>query len=167
MTKPRNFRFVAALAIGAILAAGPALASSISGTVTFQGDVFSASPIPGIAYSDLVVSSGPGIASSGGGEHCTIDTNGSAPVDALGAYPASGTLAVGLTIDVDKLRDIRLRRAEEDRNPGQAYTSGSVIKEEIEWAYGLFMEIGCPIVDVTNHAVEETAALVLKALNLR
>ena len=74
---------------------------------------------------------------------------------------------VALTIEADKLRDIRLKRAEEDRNPGHAYTDLNSIQEELRWSYSLFMEWGCPIVDVTHHAVEETAALVLKALCLR
>jgi len=74
---------------------------------------------------------------------------------------------VGLTIEADKLREIRLKRAEEDRNPGHGYTDRNTIEKELEWAYSLFMEWGCPVVDVTHHAVEETAALVLKALCLR
>ncbi len=74
---------------------------------------------------------------------------------------------VGLTIDPEKLREIRLRRAHEECIPGTDYASLVVIKREQEYADSLFLELDCPTVDVTNHAVEETAALVLKALHLR
>lgn len=74
---------------------------------------------------------------------------------------------VGLTIDPEKLREIRIRRAHHDRIPGDSYTDHETIVDEVRWARALFTKLGCPVVDVTNHAVEETAALVLKALHLR
>jgi cysteine-rich repeat protein len=86
----------AALLLGS--GAGPALADSVSGTITLEGSVQFANPIPSIDFSDLTVSSGPGIEATGNGVNCSIDSAGSAPVGALGAYPDSGTLSVGLTI---------------------------------------------------------------------
>jgi hypothetical protein len=75
--------------------------------------------------------------------------------------------AVGLIIDPFKLREIRLKRAIEKKIPGSDYTGLRSIEEELKLSHNLFLELGCPIVDVTNHAIEETAALVLKALHLR
>lgn len=92
--------FGAALAATFVLTAAvpPAFASDVTGTVTFAGNTVLPSPIAGIAYTDLTVSSGPGIEATGNGQQCAVDTNGSAPVGALGAYPDSGTLSVTLTI---------------------------------------------------------------------
>ena len=74
---------------------------------------------------------------------------------------------VGLTINPERLRGIRLQRAREEKLPGPAYIDPSSIEEEIRRSLSLYLELNCPVVDVTQHAVEETAALVLKALNLR
>lgn len=73
----------------------------------------------------------------------------------------------GLLIKPYKLREIRLRRATEEKIPGEDYTDLRSIEEELKQAHLLYLELNCPIVDVTDHAVEETAALVLKALRLR
>jgi regulator of PEP synthase PpsR (kinase-PPPase family) len=74
---------------------------------------------------------------------------------------------VGLTIEPDKLQEIRLRRAYQDRIPGSDYTNLASICDELRWAQRVFTRIQCPVIDVTNHAIEETAALVLKALKFR
>ncbi len=91
------FRAIAAFVVFAG-SAPAARASDITGTVAFEGDVQFVQPIAGIDLSDLVVTSGPGIEATGNGEHCSIDVDGGAPVDGLGAYPASGALSVQLTI---------------------------------------------------------------------
>lgn len=74
---------------------------------------------------------------------------------------------VGLTIDPEKLTQVRKGRAKQENIPNSDYTNASSIEEEVKAALNFFLEIGCPIIDVTNHAVEETAALILKALELR
>lgn len=74
---------------------------------------------------------------------------------------------VGLTIDPEKLREIRLRRAQQEKIPGQDYSDLNKIKHELSAAELLFSELKCPVIDVTHHAVEETAAMVLKVLDLR
>lgn len=100
MSKLRIDHFTAAIAAITLLAGSsvPAQALDVTGTITLQGNVVFAAPIPGIALTDLTVSSGPGIEAIGNGQQCSIDAAGSAPVDALGAYPASGALSVTLTI---------------------------------------------------------------------
>ena len=77
----------------------PAAASLVSGTVTFQGIAVLAWPIAGIGETDLVVSSGPGIAATVGGETCTVVSGGSAAVGAGGTYPDIGSLSVAIEIE--------------------------------------------------------------------
>src|SRR5215207_9633243 len=95
---PSQLGFASALVAAAIVFPLTAQATDVQGTVTFQGNVVFDQPIAGITLDDLTTSSGPGIEATGNGEHCTIRSNGSAPVDALGAYPEAGTLSVGIEI---------------------------------------------------------------------
>lgn len=74
---------------------------------------------------------------------------------------------VGLTIQPERLAAIRKLRAEHDGIPGTEYTSLEAICRELDIANRLFLRLHCPVIDVTNHAVEETGALVLKALHQR
>jgi regulator of PEP synthase PpsR (kinase-PPPase family) len=74
---------------------------------------------------------------------------------------------VGLTIDPEKLLRVRKVRCEQENIPNGSYLDESAIKEEIRQAYLFFLKIGCPIVDVTSRAVEETAAVILEELCLR
>ena len=71
--------------------------------------------------------------------------------------------AVGLTIKADHLYEIRRERL---RTMGLAqtaeYANYDRILEEIEYAIRIMRKIGCPIIDVTNKATEETAAKVLE-----
>jgi hypothetical protein len=70
---------------------------------------------------------------------------------------------VGLTVRWSLLAEIRKERLKtlglsEDvdyANPGR-------IADELEYASGIMRRIGCPIIDVTNKAVEETASRVLE-----
>lgn len=73
--------------------------------------------------------------------------------------------AVGLTIDPQHLVGIRRERLKAiGLSPDSSYASPERIQREIEYAHGIFRELGCPVVDVTNRAVEETAAKVLQML---
>lgn len=78
-----------------------------------------------------------------------------------------GLKIAGLMIAPEKLREIRMQRADQDRIPGTDYTNLDSIRAELDWAHSLMLELGCPVIDVTHLAVEETAAHVLKALHLR
>jgi len=95
--KTMAFRLLMAAML--VTAASPsAFATTISGTVTFQGNVVFVAPIPGITETDITVSSGPGIQPTGNGEHCDIVANDTADVAAGGAYPDTGSLSVGIEI---------------------------------------------------------------------
>lgn len=70
---------------------------------------------------------------------------------------------IGLRIDPMALRCIREERL---RTLGLAvgadYAEPARIEREVEHADGVFRRLGCPVVDVTSRAVEETASRVLE-----
>lgn len=70
---------------------------------------------------------------------------------------------IGLTIKPDLLFEIRKERL---RAMGLAQTADYAnyqrILEELDYADEIMRKIGCPIIDVTNKATEETAAKVLE-----
>lgn len=68
----------------------------------------------------------------------------------------------GLRISPDKLNQIRRERLISlGLNDKAIYANIERIKEEIEFFDGLVEKIGCPVIDVTNKAVEETANVIL------
>jgi regulator of PEP synthase PpsR (kinase-PPPase family) len=75
-----------------------------------------------------------------------------------------------LTIDPDSLSEIRknrLLRLGADKHQGD-YAEHTKIVEEIEWANGIFKENKrWPIYNVTDKAIEETAADIMKLLSMR
>lgn len=75
----------------------------------------------------------------------------------------------GLTIDPEALREIRRNRLSNlGTNAVGDYADGRKVTEEIEWANSLFEENRrWPIFNVTNKALEETAAEISKILNMR
>lgn len=70
---------------------------------------------------------------------------------------------IGLTIQPDILGEIRTERV---RGLGVAsptdYTDLGHILDELDYAEGIMKRIGCPIIDVTHKAVEETASVILQ-----
>ncbi len=69
---------------------------------------------------------------------------------------------VGLIIDPNKLIDIREERL---KSMGLAsnttYASLDRIKEEVIYAKGVMQKLKCPILDVSNKAIEETASKIM------
>ncbi len=75
---------------------------------------------------------------------------------------------IGLVIDPDALNDIREVRLETLGLPDRAtYASRERILEELEYAKGIMRKLGCPVIDITNKAVEETAGAILQMINGR
>jgi len=77
------------------------------------------------------------------------------------------TCAIGLVCDVTRLLDVRRNRIQsmhEDR-PGN-YTSEEEILIELENSKKLFKKYNWPIIDVTRKSVEETAASIIKILDI-
>ena len=80
---------------------------------------------------------------------------------------SKSTCVVGLVCDVARLSDVRRNRAQsmhEDR-PGQ-YTDEEEITNELENSKKLFKKYNWPVIDVTRKSVEETAASIIKTLDI-
>jgi regulator of PEP synthase PpsR (kinase-PPPase family) len=74
--------------------------------------------------------------------------------------------AVGLIIEAAHLADIRGRRERAWHMAPTPYSDVRRVRQEIEWSRRLFRELDCPVLDVTDQAIEETAARVLDLLRL-
>lgn len=70
---------------------------------------------------------------------------------------------IGLTIKSHLLNEIRNERLKAlGLGSGADYANPNRIIQELEYAENIFKRIGCPVIDVTNRAVEETAGKVLE-----
>ncbi|MEH7558657.1 kinase/pyrophosphorylase, partial [Priestia megaterium] len=86
-----------------------------------------------------------------------------APPDELFSIPRNK--CVGLIITPDKLNEIRKERLRNLGLTSQAnYANFERILEELEYAEKIMKRIGCPVINVSNKAVEETADLILAML---
>ena len=75
---------------------------------------------------------------------------------------------VGLVADPERLADIRRNRVAimKDNNLKE-YTNLDFIKDEVENSKKLFKKNNWPIIDVTRRSVEETAASILKIIEIK
>lgn len=70
---------------------------------------------------------------------------------------------IGLNLNADILTEIRTARLQNLGLTAKAsYANPEHIRNEIEYAQALFKRLRCPVVDVTNKAIEETAAEILE-----
>lgn len=73
-----------------------------------------------------------------------------------------GNRVVGLTMDAEQLLKIRTERLRAVGLPyGAKYATLARISEELEYAHAIMKRIGCPVIDVTDKAIEETAGIIL------
>jgi len=73
---------------------------------------------------------------------------------------------IGLTIDPEMLNDIRIERLKKmGLGDDATYAAKERISQEFEYADSIMEEIGCPIIDVTDKTIEETAVEVLSYFN--
>jgi [pyruvate, water dikinase]-phosphate phosphotransferase / [pyruvate, water dikinase] kinase len=77
------------------------------------------------------------------------------------------TKIVGLTIDAERLSEIRQVRARLMRLSKSAYSELVQIYEELEHAAAVHRRLGCPVVDVSELSIEETAQRVLRIVERR
>lgn len=83
------------------------------------------------------------------------------PPEELLALPANKV--VGFTIKPSLLFEIRKERLKTLGLPESVhYANLERINEELDYAMDIIKKIGCPVIDVTNKAVEETATKVLE-----
>ncbi|MCY0879146.1 MAG: kinase/pyrophosphorylase [Firmicutes bacterium] len=74
--------------------------------------------------------------------------------------------AVGLTIDPELLVSIRQQRLKSlGLGSSAQYATMERIMVELDYAWDVFNRLKCPVIDVSNHAVEEIAARVLELRN--
>tara|TARA_X000000368_G_scaffold418685_1_gene419410 strand:- start:3467 stop:4288 length:822 start_codon:yes stop_codon:yes gene_type:complete len=75
---------------------------------------------------------------------------------------------IGLIADPDRLSDIRRNRvALMQENRSSNYTDISSIKKEVEVSKNLFRKYNWPTIDVTRKSVEETAASIIKIIEIK
>lgn len=77
-----------------------------------------------------------------------------------------GRLIVGLTMQPEHLLEIRSERLKSLGLPASAhYASPERIQEELDYAASVMASLNCPVIDVTNRAIEETAGIIIEWLN--
>ena len=80
-------------------------------------------------------------------------------------YEVPARRMIGLTNSPLKLNEIREERLKALGLPkGSSYASMERILFEIDYAEDIMKRIGCPIIDVSNKAVEETAEIIISQL---
>jgi regulator of PEP synthase PpsR (kinase-PPPase family) len=73
---------------------------------------------------------------------------------------------IGLVIDPEQLNLIRSERLKSlGLTTGANYASMNRILEELDYAEQVIRRLGCPRINVTNKAVEETANIILEIIN--
>jgi hypothetical protein len=77
------------------------------------------------------------------------------------------TKIVGLTIDAARLSEIRTARAQNMRMSKRAYADLVEIYDELDQAAAVHRRLGCPVVDVSELSIEETAQRVLRLVERR
>jgi regulator of PEP synthase PpsR (kinase-PPPase family) len=74
---------------------------------------------------------------------------------------------VGLTNDPNILNSIRKERMRSyGLNPDTAYSDIEKIRDELAFANDLYQKLGCIVINVASLSIEETASLILNALEL-
>jgi hypothetical protein len=73
---------------------------------------------------------------------------------------------VGLTIDADRLAAIRGERVR-GMGGGGRYADLAEIYEELEYADAVHRKLGCPVIEVSNLAIEETARRIVRLVEER
>ncbi|HET6657284.1 MAG TPA: pyruvate, water dikinase regulatory protein [Gaiellaceae bacterium] len=74
---------------------------------------------------------------------------------------------VGVTIDAESLAAIRSERARGMRGAKRRYADLAEIYEELERAEQVHRRLGCPVIEVSNLAIEETARRIIRLVEQR
>jgi hypothetical protein len=74
---------------------------------------------------------------------------------------------VGLTIDAQRLAEIREERVRSMGAPRSRYADLEAVYEELEAATAVHRRLACPVIDVSELSVEETAMRIIKVVDHR
>jgi regulator of PEP synthase PpsR (kinase-PPPase family) len=74
---------------------------------------------------------------------------------------------VGLTIDAHRLAEIREERVRSMGAPRSRYADLEAVYEELDAAAAIHRKLGCPVIDVSELSVEETAMRIIKLVEKR
>jgi regulator of PEP synthase PpsR (kinase-PPPase family) len=74
---------------------------------------------------------------------------------------------VGVTLQPELLAEIRARRVKQMRGSTRSYSDLADVYDEIEWADAVHRRLGCPVIEVSTLAIEETAYRIIRLVELR
>ena len=77
-------------------------------------------------------------------------------------FEIDGAKVVGLTIDATRLAEIRGERVKSMGAPRRRYADLEAVFEELETAARIHRRLRCPVIDVSELSVEETAMRIIK-----
>jgi regulator of PEP synthase PpsR (kinase-PPPase family) len=87
------------------------------------------------------------------------------PPDAL--FEVEAARVVGVTIKAEQLVAIRESRVREMKTTKRAYANLEEIYEELEHAERIHRRLGCPVIEVSTLAIEETAHRIIRIVEQR
>jgi regulator of PEP synthase PpsR (kinase-PPPase family) len=82
-------------------------------------------------------------------------------------YELDPVKVVGLTIDAEQLAEIRHERARGMGGARRRYADLAEIYSELERADTIHRRLGCPVIEVSNLAIEETARRIIRIVEQR
>jgi len=74
---------------------------------------------------------------------------------------------VGLTINADRLADIRRARVRNLGAKNRRYAELAEVYDELEEAAAVQRRLGCPVIDISELSIEETAQQILRTVESR
>lgn len=74
---------------------------------------------------------------------------------------------VGVTLQPEILAEIRTRRVRQMRGSTRSYAGLSEVYEELEEAEQIYRRLGCPVIEVSTLAIEETAYRIIRLVETR
>lgn len=81
-------------------------------------------------------------------------------------YEIDNSKIIGLTNDVNVLNKFRRERMRAyGIENSKVYSNNQRIEQELEYANNIYQELQCPIINVADRSIEETATLILMFLN--
>jgi hypothetical protein len=84
-----------------------------------------------------------------------------------GLFEIDTARIVGVTIRAELLAEIRERRVREMHASRRSYSDLSEVYEELAYADAIHRRLGCPVIEVSTLAIEETAHRIIRLVELR